>query len=123
MEALRESLKCARSRLDVGTELSLKSLEVEFRPSAVGAILPFILKAAGCLVFVALVLFFVLRERPPFSTDPVDQTVNVGEGATFTVAAKGGGLIYQWQKEGQKEYVSVPGGTKRVYSIPSVQTL
>ncbi len=52
---------------------------------------------------------------PTITTQPVSQTVAVGQTATFSVAAAGTTpLSYQWQKGG----VSVAGATSRTYTTP-----
>jgi hypothetical protein len=52
---------------------------------------------------------------PVISTHPADQTVGVGQSATFSVVASGPGtLTYQWQKN----TVDVPGATGSSYSTP-----
>ena len=48
-----------------------------------------------------MMLFFATGDPPVVSASPVDQAnVNAGDNATFTVAATGVGLTYQWQKDG-----------------------
>lgn len=51
------------------------------------------------------------------STQPSSQTVNVGQGVTFNVAASGTGLSYQWFKNG----VAIPAASGSSYSIASAQ--
>jgi hypothetical protein len=51
------------------------------------------------------------------STQPSSQTVNVGQGVTFTVAASGTGLSYQWFRNG----VAIPAASGSSYSIASAQ--
>ncbi len=47
---------------------------------------------------------------------PVSQTVNVGQTATFTVSATGAmPLTYQWQKNG----ANIPGATSATYTTPA----
>ncbi len=60
----------------------------------------------------------VLHVLPPpagIDVQPAPQTVLVGETATFTVAAHGSGLAYQWQLDG----VDIPGATDASYTTPS----
>lgn len=52
-----------------------------------------------------------------FSAQPTSQAVALGQSATFTVAASGSGLTYQWQKSG----TSISGATSASYTIPSPQ--
>src|ERR1700687_1624943 len=52
---------------------------------------------------------------PTISTQPANQTVTVGQTATFTVLAAGTApLSYQWQKNG----VNIAGGTAASYTTP-----
>ena len=52
---------------------------------------------------------------PSITTQPADRTVNVGQTATFTVAADGTApLSYQWRKGG----VDIPGATSASYTTP-----
>src|SRR5205809_6758954 len=56
---------------------------------------------------------------PVIATQPANQTVSVGQTATFTVAATGTSpLSYQWQKNG----VSVTGATSSSYTTPATTT-
>ncbi len=61
----------------------------------------------------------VALELPPTITlHPADQTVSVGESATFTVAAGSpGGLVYQWLKDG----IIIGGATSASYATPPVE--
>ena len=52
---------------------------------------------------------------PGFTTHPSDRTVIEGQTATFSVAATGGSLSYQWQKNG----VNISGATIATYITPS----
>jgi len=50
------------------------------------------------------------------TTQPNDQTVHLGESATFTVVPTGTGtLTYQWQKDG----IDIDGATSASYTIPA----
>ncbi|MCE0722325.1 immunoglobulin domain-containing protein, partial [Legionella sp. 9fVS26] len=54
---------------------------------------------------------------PSITTQPVSQTVTVGQSVTFSVTATGTApLSYQWQKNG----VAIAGATATSYNIPSV---
>ena len=52
-------------------------------------------------------------EAPAITTQPLSQTVALGNTATFTVAATGTTLIYQWQKGG----TDISGATSSSYDI------
>jgi hypothetical protein len=55
---------------------------------------------------------------PSITTQPANQTVNVGQTATFSVTANGTApLSYQWQKGG----VAVSGATSASYTTPATQ--
>jgi hypothetical protein len=52
---------------------------------------------------------------PSITTEPLSQTVNVGQTATFTVVATGTApLSYQWQKNG----ANIAGATSASYTTP-----
>ena len=56
---------------------------------------------------------------PSITTQPTDQTVQVGQRAKFTIIATGSGaLSYQWTKNG----VNISGATRKVYTT-SPETL
>ncbi len=54
---------------------------------------------------------------PKITTQPQSLTVGVGSSATFTVAAEGTGLAYQWYKDD----VAIEGATGPSYTIASAQ--
>ena len=55
---------------------------------------------------------------PSITTQPANQTVNVGQTATFSVTANGTApLSYQWQKGG----VAISGATSASYTTPATQ--
>ncbi len=51
------------------------------------------------------------------TSHPVDQAVELGESATFTVQSQGG-RFYQWQKNG----IDIPGATEPTYTAPPIST-
>jgi formylglycine-generating enzyme required for sulfatase activity len=55
---------------------------------------------------------------PGISTQPQSQNVSVSAPVTFTVAASGTGLTYQWRKNG----MAIPGATNPSFTITSAQT-
>jgi Bacterial Ig domain/Immunoglobulin I-set domain len=56
---------------------------------------------------------------PTITTQPASQTVNVGQTATFSVAASGTApMSYQWQKGG----VNISGATSSSYTTPATTT-
>jgi len=56
---------------------------------------------------------------PMITTQPISQTVGVGQSASFVVIATGSApLSYQWQKNG----VSIAGATSTSYSTPAATT-
>lgn len=56
---------------------------------------------------------------PSITTQPANQTVNVGQTATFSVTANGTApLSYQWQKGG----VAISGATSASYTTPATQS-
>ena len=55
---------------------------------------------------------------PTFTLMPTDQTVAVGQTATFSVSTEGAGPItYQWRRNN----VNIPGATSSTYTTPPVQ--
>jgi hypothetical protein len=58
------------------------------------------------------------QNNPPvFTQDPASQTVGPGSTVTFTGAASGTGVTYQWNKDS----VAIPGATNASLTLPSVQ--
>ena len=53
---------------------------------------------------------------PSINTQPTSKTAPAGQPVTFTVAANGSGLGYQWQRNG----ADIPGATSSSYTIASV---
>ena len=69
--------------------------------------------------YTALIDYFLNTASPPvaptITTQPADQTVNVGQTATFVVVADGTApLSYQWRKDG----VDIAGATSASYTTP-----
>ncbi len=69
---------------------------------------------AAALVSAAAVL--TVRVGPLITTEPQGQLVPAGQPVTFTVAASGQSLTYQWRKDQQ----AIAGATEPNYTIPSV---
>jgi glucose/arabinose dehydrogenase len=57
------------------------------------------------------------EEQPAVTGQPADQTVPEGEAAEFFVVATGGGLRYQWQRNG----VDIEGATDATFSLDDVE--
>src|SRR5438552_16825446 len=96
------------------------------RRGRVSAQLPMIWVAGPCSVLLACGGGGSGSEPPPVSmgttpsitTQPANQTVNVGQTATLSVTANvTAPLSYQWQKGG----VAIPGATSASYTTPAVQ--
>ncbi len=62
-----------------------------------------------------------INEAPAISTQPINQTAIEGDIASFTVAATGNGLTYQWQKSitSNGTYADISGATNPNYSFTS----
>lgn len=71
--------------------------------------------AAGSVTSVAAMLTVNPAPGPSITTQPVSTTVTVPDAATFTVAATGSNLSYQWKKDG----VDIPGATQASYTTPA----
>lgn len=56
-------------------------------------------------------------QAPSIATQPASQTVAVGQSATFSVAATGDGLGYQWQRNG----ADIAGATAASYVLANAQ--
>ena len=60
-----------------------------------------------------------IRIPPIIASQPTGRTVNVGQSATFTVAADGTApLAYQWRRNG----ADIPGATGSTHTIEQVAT-
>lgn len=73
----------------------------------------FVVNPAGYVVSNAATL--TVNAAPAIGVQPVGQTVAAGDPAVFAVAATGGNLAYQWQRNG----VDVAGATAAVYRLPA----
>jgi len=58
-----------------------------------------------------------LLAGPAITKQPAKQSVAAGKGATFSVAANGWGLTYEWQKDG----VTIPDATGSMFTIAKTQ--
>ena len=54
---------------------------------------------------------------PTVDTEPTDQTVCISQDATFTVAATGSGLTYQWQEDTGGGFTSLVGETNASLTV------
>ena len=61
-------------------------------------------------------VIITVNDPPAITTQPVGQTLCSGNAASFSVAATGTGLTYQWKKNGS----NISGATSSSYTIPSV---
>ena len=59
----------------------------------------------------------VVPTAPAITTQPVSQTVNVEQSASFTVVATGYPLYYQWRKDG----ANIAGATSATNALTSAQ--
>ena len=65
------------------------------------------------------VAILTVNSPPTITTQPANQSVAVGQTATFTVVASGTApLTYQWQKN----QVNIPGATAATYTTPPTTT-
>ena len=71
--------------------------------------------AAGSVVSSAATLTVSLG-APVITESPTDQTVNVGQSATFFVVAVGSQLTYQWRRDG----VAISGETNASFTVSNV---
>ncbi len=60
-----------------------------------------------------------VNAKPQVITEPVDQTVDEGETATFTIAATGTALTYQWQENTGSGWANISGATTSAHTITS----
>jgi hypothetical protein len=91
------------------TDAALTSWGVVADPSVSGTTLSVEVSSFSNILPAAMAL-------PAISTQPSDQTVLVGQSATFTVVAGGNGgpfLTYQWRRNG----VALPGATASSYTL------
>jgi Regulator of chromosome condensation (RCC1) repeat len=63
-------------------------------------------------------------EGPVIVTNPLDQTVNVGASATFSVAATGSDLTYQWLRTSSSTglFNDIPGATGSSYTLADARS-
>lgn len=71
--------------------------------------------SVGSLASLAATL--TVENPPTIASQPASQAVTTGQRATFTVAAVGSALTYQWQKNGS----NIPGATNASYTIGSTR--
>jgi hypothetical protein len=76
----------------------------------------------GCAIQLAEMKLFgpssVTVTAPTITTQPASKTVTAGQSASFSVAATGSSLTYQWQKNG----TAISGATSSTYTISSTST-
>lgn len=86
------------------------------QPSNAGSYAVTVSNSAGQVPSNAAIVVVVVP--PGITTQPANQTVNLGQPASFSVVATGTApLSYQWKKGG----IDVAGATASIYSIPAVQ--
>ncbi len=68
-----------------------------------------------CGAVTSAVATLTVSPATAITTQPANQTVCVGQSATFTVTATGANLTYQWRKNG----VNIPGATLSMFMIAS----
>ncbi len=73
--------------------------------------------ANGCEGSAAYTLAVSTCTPPSLTTQPVGATLNPGQSVTFSVAATGDGLTYQWRRNGS----NIVGATSSMLSIASVK--
>ncbi len=71
----------------------------------------------GCNSITSTEVTLSVCEPVSISSQPQDETINVGESVTFDVTAEGDNVSYQWQKDG----VDISGANTGTLSIASVQ--
>lgn len=75
-----------------------------------------ILSSLPALVSASNATDLTIAATASITTQPLPQTLCAGSAASFSVAATGSGLTYQWQKDG----AAIAGATAASYGIPSV---
>ena len=65
--------------------------------------------------------YTVVVSKPVITQQPQSQSVSVGATATFTVAASGGSLTYQWSSapSGSSTFTAITGATASSYTTPA----
>ena len=77
--------------------------------------------AAGTVTSGSATLTVLGAGAPVITSHPADQTVYVGQTATFTVAATGTSpLTYQWEEMPGAAWIAIPGETNTSYTTPLV---
>ncbi|RYY46816.1 MAG: T9SS type A sorting domain-containing protein [Chitinophagaceae bacterium] len=61
-----------------------------------------------------------VNSAPAITTQPTTQVVCAGSNASFTVAATGAGLTYQWQLNTGSGFANVAGATAATYTVNAV---
>ena len=69
-----------------------------------------------CNTIISNAATLVVSTPTSITTDPVSQVKCTGNSVTFSVAASGGPLTYQWRKGGS----NIAGATSASYTIPSI---
>jgi hypothetical protein len=81
-----------------------------------GAIFDVVLANAGGTITSSPAVLSVLAAAPSLITQPLSQTVSVGQSATFSVTATGAApLAYQWRKNG----IAIVGAMAASYTTPA----
>src|SRR5215472_1031262 len=77
-------------------------------------------KSSPLLILFLLGVFVDLHaQAPTITTQPINQSVTMGQTATFTVTATGAApLSYQWQKNG----TAIAGATSSSYAAPATSS-
>ena len=103
--------------LPAGLSFSTTTGKISGRPTAITDLATYAVTATNtggtCLIDLAIK---VIPPAPVISAQPTEQSVNVGEVATFSVSATGTGtLTYQWKKNG----VDLTGAEASNYTTPA----
>ncbi|WP_247235664.1 T9SS type A sorting domain-containing protein [Telluribacter sp. SYSU D00476] len=71
---------------------------------------------SSCTTITSAAADLVIKQLVSIQTQPKAQARCAGEAVTFTVAAQGDGLTYQWRKGG----TAIAGATSATYTVPGV---